>query len=97
EPLPTTPQELNSATLPCDPKNNTEFRSLVAILREYYFFKRISKDFFITKDKLPANPALVKVKQHYNFPIEDINRSKAFIAEIESKYRYTISLLIHYM
>ena len=100
EPLPTTPQELNSATrhlFPCDPKNDTEFRSLVKILREHYSFKRIPKDFFITKDKLPTDPALVKVKQHYNFPIEDINLAKAFIAEIESKYRFTIPLPTHYM
>lgn len=58
ERLPVTPQDLNSVTrylFPCAPKDEEEFKNLVTTLREHYSFKRIPKDFFIQKSKLPSD------------------------------------------
>ena len=100
ERLPSTPQDLNSATrhlFPCAPKTEEEFKNLVTTLREHYSFKRIPKDFFIQKSTLPTDPKDIRTKGSYNFPINDVTIAKVFLAEIESEYKFGIPLPLEYM
>ncbi|CAG8746849.1 37595_t:CDS:2 [Gigaspora margarita] len=93
--LPNTLQELKSATrkiFSCNPKNSTDFRNYVNILRKHYIFRKISRDYFKQKDRLPEKPEEVQTHLRYDFQISDKNLAKEFLAEIQDRFRFTIPL-----
>lgn len=70
--LPNTLQALNSALrhlFPYFPKDSVELRHLQTTLCEHYSFCRLPNDYFKQKDKLSADPKIVKTSQTYSFPI----------------------------
>lgn len=83
-PLPATPQALDSEIahlFPFLPKDATDFRRHIDILKEYYTFKRIPNDYIRTKRKLPPAPSDLKLRNSYNFPIDNLQILREFIAE----------------
>src|SRR5260364_338565 len=83
-PLPATPQALDSEIghlFPFLPKDATDFRRHIDILKEYYTFKRIPNDYIRTKRKLPSAPSDLKLRNSYNFPIDNQQILREFIAE----------------
>jgi hypothetical protein len=100
EPLPSTPQNLNSAVrylFPCNPKDSTDFKRYVNILREHYSFHKIPNDYFIQKKPLPKEPNQIKTSITYSFPITDYHLAKEFLAEIQDTYKFNIPLPLEYM
>ncbi|KAF0527644.1 hypothetical protein F8M41_013535 [Gigaspora margarita] len=98
--LPVISQELNLATRQlffCDSKDSTDFRHHINILRKHYMFRRILRDYFKQKLRLPEKPEDIHMSQKDEFPISNKNIAKQFIAEIQEKFRFTILLFKKYM
>ncbi|CAG8585526.1 24808_t:CDS:2, partial [Dentiscutata erythropus] len=98
--LPSIPQNLNSATqylFPCNPKDSTEFRHFVEVLRQHYSFKCVPSDFFVQKQPLPQNPTQVATSKKYSFSINDPMLAKEFLTAIQNKYCFTLPLPEQYI
>ena len=88
-PLPATPQALDSEIahlFPFLPKDASDFRRHIDILRDYYTFKRIPNDYIRTRRKLPDTPSSLKLRNTFTFPINNQQILQEFLAEVAQNY-----------
>jgi hypothetical protein len=101
KPLPTTYQELNYKVRGLFPFNSSTsevpLAEAVAQLREYYIFKLLPSDYFITKPSLPTKTELIRTESDFTYPITDDTIAKTFLNEISQRYRVRFPLPDHIM
>ena len=101
KPLPTTYQELNYKVRGLFPFNSSTSKvplaEAVAQLREYYIFKLLPSDYFITKPSLPTNIELICTDSLFTYPITDDTIAKTFLNEISQRYQVQFPLPDHIM
>ncbi|CAG8658765.1 6995_t:CDS:2, partial [Paraglomus occultum] len=90
QPLPTTYQELYYRVRGLFPFNTSTSKvtlaEAVAQLKEYYIFKLLPSDYFITKLPLPNKTELIRTSSQFTYPITDDTLAKVFLDEISQHY-----------